>query len=564
MFSFMIYMLLSRSPCVFSFLPPFICSSGRLTDRSDCTKVHKYLWEVRSKKFFLARNKLSGAVGICRGNGPMIMNRSSTMDDIRRIRQEKHQQYINEKINGGSGHDESFRLPPPSSSADIGHARDDDGSSSGSGLSPLLLSGCSNDRPAGSASGPSAPDQSSPESLRQRQETCSGAGDRKRKIAPECVDLTLDSDSDSEPVQSRDVNFEGVGRKRPNIGRGKTPERKLNPDLRSSKKASLTKGRTSKTGGSQRLDIDFLTYNLWFQPTFYKERMATVASLVTRGADATCRQPLFVAMQEVTGDLSQELYPPLRDAGYEIFGQDMTQVAYGCSIAVLTRDGDVCVKTVGSGFLPFTETIMGRGLFWVRVRVRRPGCDAFEIFYSCTHLESFIANHYGPGKPYTGTNERTKQLIEAKHFCENNMKNRSSIRLAVITGDMNWDDERKRSKGIDPTMMSLMDDTWLDTWKDFLPKDDGYTYDSKLSPMLKGNLRRRFDRCLVRFRNPSEDAVTGNSLIGLDPIPGLQWKKPVNNWSTGKPTGEIRVLPVMPSDHFGLKTTISILDNRAV
>eukprot|EP00588_Corethron_pennatum_P000513 CAMPEP_0194288614 /NCGR_PEP_ID=MMETSP0169-20130528/37189_1 /TAXON_ID=218684 /ORGANISM="Corethron pennatum, Strain L29A3" /LENGTH=490 /DNA_ID=CAMNT_0039035667 /DNA_START=166 /DNA_END=1635 /DNA_ORIENTATION=+ len=490
------------------------------------------------------------------------------MDDIRRIRQEKHRQYINEKINGGNGDDESFRLPPPSSSADIGHARDDNddvlsiGSSSDSGLSPLLLSGYFNDRPAGLAGGPSAPDQSSSESRRQSRETCSGAGDRKRKTAPECVDLTLDSDSDSESVQSPGLNFEGMGRKWPNIGRGKTPERKLNPDLRSSKKASLTKGRTFKTEVSQRLDIDLLTYNLWFQPTFYRERMATVASLVTRSAPASRRHPLFVAMQEVTGDLSRELYPPLRDAGYEIFGQDMTQVAYGCSIAVLTRDGDVCVKTVESGFLPFTETIMGRGLFWVLAEVSRPGCDAFEILYCCTHLESFMANHYGPGKPYNGTNERTKQLIEAKHFCENNMKNRSSIRFAVITGDMNWDDERKRSKGIDPSMMSLMDDTWLDTWKDFLPKDDGYTYDSKLSPMLKGNLRRRFDRCLVKFRNPSEDAVTGNSLIGLDPIPGLQWKKPVNNWSTGKPTGEIRVLPVMPSDHFGLKTTISILDNR--
>mmetsp|Transcript_16352 Transcript_16352/g.36793 ORF Transcript_16352/g.36793 Transcript_16352/m.36793 type:complete len:125 (-) Transcript_16352:44-418(-) len=123
---------------------------------------------------------------------------------------------------------------------------------------------------------------------------------------------------------------------------------------------------------------------------------------------------------------------------------------------------------------------------------------------------------------------------------------------------MNWDDERKRSKGIDPEIMSLMDDNWIDAWRSLYKKEEGYTYDAKSNPMLRGNLRRRFDRFLLKFRNSSLDRVEESVLIGLHQIPGIQWEKSVNNWSTGKPTGETRLLPVLPSDHYGLKASLSI------
>ena len=78
---------------------------------------------------------------------------------------------------------------------------------------------------------------------------------------------------------------------------------------------------------------------------------------------------------------------------------------------------------------------------------------------------------------------------------------------------------------------------------------EGYTYDSKENPILRGNLRRRFDCCLVyafserkvASNNGGDDngdkqtAVTAHSvrIIGIDPIDGLVWEKEVQKWVRG-------------------------------
>jgi hypothetical protein len=92
---------------------------------------------------------------------------------------------------------------------------------------------------------------------------------------------------------------------------------------------------------------------------------------------------------------------------------------------------------------------------------------------------------------------------------------------------------------------------------------------SKINPMLGGNLRRRFDRCLVRTNHPTARTTTTDEtkhdpssitierseLIGQDPIEGIQWHKEQRNWKTGLPTGQSKTLPVLPSDHYGLLVT---------
>ena len=72
--------------------------------------------------------------------------------------------------------------------------------------------------------------------------------------------------------------------------------------------------------------------------------------------------------------------------------------------------------------------------------------------------------------------------------------------------------------------MSLFSSDWNDAGTPF-----DYTYDSKENPMLGGNLRRRFDRCIYMSKEQSYQA-TSLTKIGKDPIPNLTWNK-LNPWN---------------------------------
>jgi hypothetical protein len=142
-----------------------------------------------------------------------------------------------------------------------------------------------------------------------------------------------------------------------------------------------------------------------------------------------------------------------------------------------------------------------------------------------------------------------------KQFCQGFM---DKVDVAIITGDLNWDDERKKSAGADRPMMDLLGKEWIDAWRTHRPKEEGYTYDAKESSMLRGNLRRRFDRCLIRSNLPV--TVNDTELIGKKSIPGLVWKKEPHPMAKNR---SVVQLPVLPSDHFGLRVTLQLnVDNK--
>jgi len=215
-------------------------------------------------------------------------------------------------------------------------------------------------------------------------------------------------------------------------------------------------------------------------------------------------------------------------------------------VAIATRCDDN-IDVVRSGFLPFRGSIMERGLLWVHVRV-----EGKEVLFGTSHLESWI-----PGND--GRVGRAEQIQVVREFCESYLANVSGVSCAIVTGDLNWDDERKRAKGIDePLIKSYLGSEWVDAWRAVKgAKNEGYTYDAKLNPMLRGNLRRRFDRFLVYF-NPQHEKrglILSAELIGKDPIPGIKWKKEVRGYN-GVATGRTNTVPVLPSDHYGLTTVI--------
>ena len=317
---------------------------------------------------------------------------------------------------------------------------------------------------------------------------------------------------------------------------------------------------------SRALSFSLATYNRWFGPPHPSARMERIASLIC----SMPVKPLFVGLQEVTPALSEELFPRLRSGGYQLISQDITGCGYGCSVAVLT-----CAvggaEVIDSGFIPYSDTIMARGLVWVHARIGPGdrgggGGGGGEVLFGTTHLESFVRNYPVPGRTYNGAAQREGQIQECQRFAESFMSKRRGVRAAFITGDLNWDDERKRSGGNDRPLLEVLakegdgrDDVWIDAWRETQPREDGYTYDAKENPMLRGNLRRRFDRCLACFRKGATESlrVESTELIGKDAIKGITWQKEKSQWGRGGGTGQIITLPVCPSDHFGLCVQIS-------
>jgi endonuclease/exonuclease/phosphatase family metal-dependent hydrolase len=186
---------------------------------------------------------------------------------------------------------------------------------------------------------------------------------------------------------------------------------------------------------------------------------------------------------------------------------------------------------------------MDRGILYARVRLS----TAHEILLTTTHLESWA------GEDHNGSTQRQSQILEMEAFCVETVSKHPNVHCALITGDLNWDDERARSVGPDPLMLKHLKKPWKDAWVHLHgdnKKAIGYTYDSKLNPMLGGNLRRRFDRILLYPDNASQ--VQRTEFLGKEVLPGLSWEKtnPYNN--------SVRSVPVAPSDHFGLLAQITV------
>ena len=290
--------------------------------------------------------------------------------------------------------------------------------------------------------------------------------------------------------------------------------------------APLTFATTSATDKPPPFHI--CTYNVWFGSEenagpYAEERMNEIIKSLLPHA------PRMIGFQEVTPLLAQILDPLLKSAGYQCFSQDLSGfvVGYGCVVAVRAD------HIVEGGFKPFRTSQLDRGISYAILQF-----DGREIIFTTTHAESWC------GPNYIGAKQREMQLQEMTNFCDTWMTKRPSIDMAVITGDLNWDDWRPKSEGDNKPLEQVVGPEWLDTWKLLYPdakKDPGYTYDGKINPMLNSSLRRRFDRCLIRT-NKKSISVEKAFLIGMHPIPGISWTKGPTN----------KMVPVTPSDHYGL------------
>jgi len=395
-------------------------------------------------------------------------------------------------------------------------------------------------------------------------------------------------------------------------GEGWENTRSINSSLPPNKEASHADNQQLQ---HDSCDFTVGTWNIWFGPPHPEKRMERIASIITNqmaSSTTTSNRPMVVGLQEVTKGLSNTLFPLLQKQGYTILCQPDIADSYGCAIAVCTNYNTTHSVTIRqSGFVPFKNTVMERGLLWILLDLVSVDTDATStsssspqvsrkknksqtttVLFTTTHLESY-------GHPQTH-HARHDQLRQSIQFIEQFLAADTSTRISVafLAGDLNWDDnddddennipaqystpkKQKISKMKDPPLIPFIRSfstlPWIDAYLETKSENNigklGYTYDSQSNPMLKGeHLQRRFDRCLVQFplysrksnanfsssvmMHDIKGCIITTALHGKEAIAGITWDKPTETPSSGGASSSS--LPVCPSDHYALSVTVQL------
>lgn len=254
--------------------------------------------------------------------------------------------------------------------------------------------------------------------------------------------------------------------------------------------------------------------------------------------------PLLVCgFQEVIPELSETvLKPMLKQAGYTLVCQPGNY--YKCALAV--HDS---VETVEQGWHPFPDSVMKRGLLYVQFRLPTSSIDD-QVLFATTHLES-PTNREGT----TNMGARVQQIRAMETFCNNKMEQCSTLTTAIISGDLNWDEQARDV----PLLTRGLESEWKDAWMEThigVDEEEGFTFDCPLNPFLDGDRRCRLDRILVR--NGSLYQANETFLIGQDPmsteftIQKHVYDEQGNADGYSTPVKKTRNVPIVPSDHFGV------------
>ncbi|KAL5978663.1 hypothetical protein ACLOJK_029780 [Asimina triloba] len=266
--------------------------------------------------------------------------------------------------------------------------------------------------------------------------------------------------------------------------------------------------------------LKILSYNVWFREDLELEkRMKALGDLIQQ------HSPDLICFQEVTPNI------------YKIFRKSDWWKVYHCSVSDETANMRPYFCMQLSKFpvkafncKPFSNSIMGRELCIADVGV---GAGK-TLVLATTHLESPCPSP--PTWDQMFSKERVTQAKQAINLLDGSPN-------VIFGGDMNWDD---KLDGAFPLL-----DGWIDAWSELRPGEDGWTYDTRANRMLSGNrtLQRRLDRFICRLH---DFKISGIEMIGLEAIPGLSYCK------EKKVRKEVRklMLPVLPSDHYGLLLTI--------
>jgi hypothetical protein len=285
--------------------------------------------------------------------------------------------------------------------------------------------------------------------------------------------------------------------------------------------AALALAATSDDG-----DVTFLTYNVWFEESVaLKSRMRAIVSIVR------LHRPHVLALQEVTQNISDLISPELAALGYRLFRQpSIEDGSYG--VMLCTTLPAQLVRVRG-----FKGSIMRRALVYAVCTLPGGG----RLVVGTAHLESVLsdAERRAP--------ERHAQMVECfRQLAEASAEHGNAP--AVLLGDVNWTDPVPRGADNDGKVPIPPPDELGRVWREV--EYSGFSYDQQKNGMLPGSkLRYKSDRGFVLPGNRDVWNVRG-TLVGTDPLPG-ETRTLDNRYSR-----KTSLLPVLPSDHFGVLFTV--------
>nr|CAB3454426.1 unnamed protein product [Digitaria exilis] len=185
-------------------------------------------------------------------------------------------------------------------------------------------------------------------------------------------------------------------------------------------------------------------------------------------------------------------------------------------------------------------------------RKQRWWCEVLAFGSGCARGVSVSG-----GRPLPGLSAYSVRAF-LDHFDVGHQPNERSPRFVldenvVLGGDFGWDDDLDGP-------LRLGDGGWVDAWRELRGGGDdeedntgGWTYDAVANPMVRcldylPVERRRPDRFICKLRDFTLRSI---EMVGEERIPG------VTRFGDGG-----KVLPVLPSHHYGLLLTISPKHNN--
>ena len=85
--------------------------------------------------------------------------------------------------------------------------------------------------------------------------------------------------------------------------------------------------------------------------------------------------------------------------------------------------------------------------------------NGIYMMFTTTHLESSIRNHPTPGQTYDGVTQRASQITQESEFCKvyvNTWFEDGRLEVAILAGDLNWDDKMNRGGDVDQPFISAV------------------------------------------------------------------------------------------------------------
>ena len=291
----------------------------------------------------------------------------------------------------------------------------------------------------------------------------------------------------------------------------------------------------------------YITWNVWFNEELEViERMKAIGHIIeAKNAEIVCFQEITPFILDIlqNGEWYRKQNWQCTILPTHGFFRDLRYFNVIMTKHELIRD---CIQ-----FKPFNNSVMGRHLIIAPIKLKNKGKNTNKIVYAATsHLESPVGTYQG-GKADKYSAERKEQikyaltLLDNKQICENNN--------IIFGGDMNWCKPNKNGKNEnDGDLNKYLNNHWTDCWYKLYPNQQGYTYDAKTNGMLSGYLQNRLDRII--YKENGSLILKECEMIGREAIPNLRYKKTVKR----KGGSEEKMLPVLPSDHYGLCATFDI------